>query len=241
MRQRHLAVFLALATLAALPACSSGGCEHLGNVHATHTPPAAFTAIDAEFVVGSLEVREQAGTAVDVTAEVRVRPGLLPKDGKEPALAFADWISLQQDRGTLRLRPAKSDSDHELRIVLTVPAGQRDLRLVGKVGSLTATVAAAAALHARVDVGEVRLAVNDKGPASADVELATGAMHLTLPVATPGSFDCAVDTGGINGAGRLGLEEQRSIVGSRAVGRRGQGGGTFKLHVAVGELDLDVR
>lgn len=237
MRQRHLALLL----IAALPACNSGGHEHLGNVRAAHIPPTAFTAIDAEFSVGSLELREQAGTAVDVTAEVLVRPGLLPKDGKEPTLAFADWISLQQDGGTLRLRPVKTDDDHELRIVLTVPAGQRDLRLVGKVGSLTGTVAAAAALQARLDVGEVRLTVTDTGPASTEVELTTGSLHLTLPTATPGSFDCSVDTGGLNGVARLGLQEQRSVVGSRAVGRRGQGGGTFKLHVAVGELDLNVR
>jgi len=209
-------------------------------VHATHTPPVAFTAIDAEFVVGSLELREQAGTAVDVTAEVLVSPTLLPKGGKEATLAFADWISLQQDGGTLRLRAAKGDDDHELRIVLTVPAGQRDLRLVGKVGSLTAKVAAAAMLHAHLDVGEVRIAVSDQGPASAEVELATGSMHITLPKATPGTFDCAVDTGGLTGAGQLGLEEHSSLVGSHAVGRRGQGGGTFKLHVAVGELDLSL-
>lgn len=231
----------------------------LGTVSTSLPATSAVQLLDAEVNVGSLTVREHDAAQVDVSAEVWVAPSRLPPgdaDGKRPQPRVEDWLAVAQDGGTVRLREARKDNDHELRVVVTLPAAARGLQLKTCVGTVDAAVTEArdvrldcdvgstrlraarvtGELRGRVATGETTVAVTDAGPTNADLDVATGQLHLSLPPSASGEFDCKVDTGGISGGDALGLATSRAMTSAKATGRRGSGGGRFQLHVAVGEI-----
>jgi hypothetical protein len=246
-------------TLFLAAACTIEKKVLLGKVSTSLPVTSAVQLLDAQVNVGSLTVREHDATQIDVSAEVWVAPSQLPPgdaEGKRPPPRLEDWLAVAQDGGTVRLREAHQANDHELRVVVTLPAAARGLQLVTHVGMVDAAVAEAGdvrldcdvgstrlhaarvtgALCGRVATGETTVAVTDAGPANADLSVATGELSLALPASASGEFDCAVDTGGITGGDKLGLATSRAMTSAKATGRRGSGGGRFQLHVAVGEI-----
>src|SRR5262249_55177006 len=139
-----------------------------------------------------------------------------------------------------------------------VPAGQRDLTLRAAVGSLTAAAVAADAVRAEADVGSVALhfstvsgnvtgkssvgdfdlTVGERGPAGADIEVGTGSARPSLPATTRGEFDCTVGVGGLEATAAYGMTSLRGMTSAQARWRRGEGGGKFRVHAAVGEIAL---
>jgi hypothetical protein len=256
---RSVARAAAALTLLLAAACTLEKKVLLGKVSTSLPATSAVQLLDAEVNVGSLTVREHDATQIDVSVEVWVTPSRLPPaaaDGVRPPPRLDDWLTVAQDGGTVRLREAQKDADCELRVVVTLPAAARGLQLKTHVGLVDAAVAEAAdvrldcdvgstrlraskvtgALCGRVATGETTVAVTDAGPANADLEVATGELRLSLPAGASGEFDCAVDTGSIAGGDALGLATVRAMASAKATGRRGSGGGRFKLHVAVGEI-----
>jgi hypothetical protein len=256
---RSLAPAVAALPLLLAAACTLEDKVLLGKVSTSLPVIAAVQLLDAEVSVGSLTVREHDATQIDVSAEVWVAPSLLPPaaaDGKRPPPRLEDWLTVAQEGGTVRLREVRKDDDHELRVVVTLPAAARGLQLRTRVGTVDATVAEASDVRLVCDVGSARLragkvtgavtgrvttgkasvAVTEGGPASADLDVATGALRLSLPKSVSGEFDCAVDLGSIAGADTVGLTAERATTAATARGRRGNGTGRFKLHVATGEI-----
>src|SRR5262245_45624278 len=204
------AAYLA-AGLCALGACSTGEFVHLGDVAGDLQPPAKFTAFAADLAAGSLEVREGDAPSVVVTGEVLVRDRLAPKAA--PAadaaakLPFADWVALAADGGKVTLRPARNDDDHQLRLHVTLPRGQRAVTARIAAGALDVEVAAAKALDLHVAAGSVRCRADAvEGVLRADVgagqfhgtvgkqcggvaiDVATGQALLALPPDCSGTF-----------------------------------------------------
>ncbi len=257
-RSRFLSLSAVLTALLWAAACSSGEFELLGSTRDELLPGAAFTRLLIELRAGSIELREDDGANVVVHAEVLVRPdsaGATAGAGGTPV--FADWLVLGESNGAVTLRPARGDSDHELRVHVTVPRGKRAVDLYVFAGSLDAALDGATSLTLRADAGSARCHVGtvtevlkgrvrtgdivadiDGSCGGVDIDVAIGAVRLGLPPDSSGAFDLGVDVGGLTGVARFGLSEQRSVTSATAHGQKGNDARTFKVHVGTGQIAL---
>ena len=253
--------FVAGLCAACAAACSGGDFALLGTTSGELQPPAPFTAFVADLGAGSLELREGDTPNVVVTGEVLVRDRLDAKTGPAadaaPKLPFADWVALVADGGTVTLRPARRDDDHQLRLRVTLPRGQRDVTARIAAGALDVEVAAATALDLHAAAGNVCCRADAvAGVLRADVgagqfqgtvqqrcggvaiEVSVGQAMLALPPDCSGTFALGVGVGGITGADRYGLAVERSLTSASAKGRRGTVEAVFQIHVGTGQIAL---
>ena len=261
LRTSGIAARAAAGLCALAAACSTGEFVHLGNVSGELQPPAPFTAFFAEVDAGSLEVREGDAPNVVVTGEVLVRDQLAAKapaskDAASP-LPFADWVALAADGSKVTLRPARHDDDHQLRLHVVLPRGQRDLTARVAAGSVDVDVAAANAIDLHAAAGQVRCQAGTvDGVLRADVgagqfqgavqrrcagvaiDVSVGQANLALPPDCSGTFALDVGVGGISGADRYGLAVERAMTSASAKGRRGTAEAAFKVHVSTGQIAL---
>lgn len=258
MRRPALVVLSAFAL--GLASCSLGGdFAEIGTAAGELRPADPFARLVAHVGAGSLTVTEGDGSAVRVEVVVLERSGrsaASPQATAATALPFADWVGLTQHGDTIEVRPLREDADHQFRVAVTVPKGKRAFELRCAAGAIDCTLAAATTLDWGIDAGgaTVRVGAVDRaigrgasGEArvaigqtcgNLDVELAAGSVRCELPASVSGRFDLAVSVGGLNGAAKYGLVEQHEMAGATATGRRGDGDGTYRVHVGAGQIDL---